>query len=62
MSKKALKRGQQKKRKDTKRVSKKFSDVAEETVVPVEHKERNKTETLALRSKRSKKFPNQNHS
>lgn len=50
-------------KKDTKKVSKKSADkksadkkVAEETVVPVEHKEKEtKTETLALRSKRSKK-------
>jgi beta-lactamase class A len=45
-------------KKDTKKVSKKSADkkVAEETVVPVEHKEKEtKTETLALRSRRSKK-------
>ena len=45
-------------KKDTKKVSKKSADkkVAEETVVPVDHKEKEtKTETLALRSKRSKR-------
>ena len=45
-------------KKDTKKVSKKSADkkVAEETVVPVEHKEKEtKTETLPLRSRRSKK-------
>ena len=46
-------------KKDGKKTSKKSVDKksAEETVVPVEHKENEaKTETLALRSKRSKKF------
>ena len=56
MSKKALRKTTKKHRKKMlKRTSKKSVDKksAEETVVPVEHKENEaKTETLALRSKR----------
>ena len=56
---KDVKKGNKKEAKeDTKKTSKKSVDqkATEETVVPVEHKEKEaKTETLALRSKRSKK-------
>jgi len=56
---KDVKKGNKKEvKEDTKKTSKKSVDqkATEETVVPVEHKEKEaKTETLALRSKRSKK-------